>query len=77
MNVFLIAGTRPNFMKIAPIYRASLTFPNVSCRIIHTGPDSTTTTTCSSPFSMNWKSRRQPITWKLDQDPMRCRQPKS
>jgi hypothetical protein len=26
---------------------------------------------------MNWKSRRQPITWKLDQDPMRCRQPKS
>jgi UDP-N-acetylglucosamine 2-epimerase (non-hydrolysing) len=37
MNVFLIAGARPNFMKIAPIYRASLTFPKVSCRIIHTG----------------------------------------
>ena len=37
MNVFLIAGARPDFMKIAPIYRASLTFSKVSCRIIHTG----------------------------------------
>jgi UDP-N-acetylglucosamine 2-epimerase (non-hydrolysing) len=37
MNVFLIAGARPNFMKIAPIYRASLAFPKVTCRIVHTG----------------------------------------
>ena len=37
MKVFLVAGARPNFMKIAPIYRASLKFPGVDCRIIHTG----------------------------------------
>jgi len=27
MKVFLVAGARPNFMKIAPIYRASLQHP--------------------------------------------------
>ena len=37
MKVFLVAGARPNFMKIAPIYRASLAVPGVDCRIIHTG----------------------------------------
>ncbi len=37
MNVFLIAGARPNFMKIAPIYRASLAVPGVDCQIVHTG----------------------------------------
>ena len=37
MKVFLVAGARPNFMKIAPIYRASLAAPGVDCRIIHTG----------------------------------------
>lgn len=37
MKVYLIAGARPNFMKIAPIYRASLTAPGVDCRIVHTG----------------------------------------
>ena len=37
MKVFLIAGARPNFMKIAPIYRASLRCPGVDCKIIHTG----------------------------------------
>lgn len=37
MNVFLVAGVRPNFMKIAPIYRASLALPNVQCQIVHTG----------------------------------------
>jgi UDP-N-acetylglucosamine 2-epimerase (non-hydrolysing) len=37
MNVLLIAGARPNFMKIAPIFRASLRFPNVDCKIVHTG----------------------------------------
>jgi UDP-N-acetylglucosamine 2-epimerase (non-hydrolysing) len=37
MKVFLVAGARPNFMKIAPIYRASLEFPGVDCRIVHTG----------------------------------------
>ena len=37
MKVFLVAGARPNFMKIAPIYRASLAVPGVDCRIVHTG----------------------------------------
>lgn len=32
-----MAGARPNFMKIAPIYRASLAAPGVDCRIVHTG----------------------------------------
>lgn len=37
MNVLLIAGARPNFMKIAPIYRASLAHNSVKCSIVHTG----------------------------------------
>ncbi len=37
MNVLLIAGARPNFMKIAPIYRTSLDHAGVRCRIVHTG----------------------------------------
>jgi UDP-N-acetylglucosamine 2-epimerase (non-hydrolysing) len=37
MKVLLIAGARPNFMKIAPIYRVALKHPEVDCRIVHTG----------------------------------------
>lgn len=37
MLVYLVAGARPNFMKIAPIFRISSEYPNVSCQIIHTG----------------------------------------
>lgn len=37
MKVFLVAGARPNFMKIAPIYRASLKYDYVDCQIVHTG----------------------------------------
>lgn len=37
MKVFLVAGARPNFMKIAPIYRASLACNNIDCQIVHTG----------------------------------------
>jgi UDP-N-acetylglucosamine 2-epimerase (non-hydrolysing) len=37
MNVLLVAGARPNFMKIAPIYRASLAHDRVKCSIVHTG----------------------------------------
>ena len=37
MNVLLIAGARPNFMKISPIYRASLNHSSVRCSIVHTG----------------------------------------
>jgi UDP-N-acetylglucosamine 2-epimerase (non-hydrolysing) len=32
-----LSGARPNFMKIAPIYRASLAYSDIDCRIIHTG----------------------------------------
>jgi len=34
---FLIAGARPNFMKIAPIYREALRRKNLDCKIVHTG----------------------------------------
>ena len=37
MKVLLVAGARPNFMKIAPIYRASLAHESVDCSIVHTG----------------------------------------
>lgn len=37
MKVYLIAGARPNFMKIAPIYRASATHAEIECKIVHTG----------------------------------------
>ena len=37
MKVLLIAGARPNFMKIAPIYRESLKYDQVECKIVHTG----------------------------------------
>jgi UDP-N-acetylglucosamine 2-epimerase (non-hydrolysing) len=36
-KVFLVAGARPNFMKIAPVYREALNHPSVDCRIVHTG----------------------------------------
>jgi len=37
MKVLLIAGARPNFMKIAPIYRQALRHSQVQCKIVHTG----------------------------------------
>lgn len=37
LKVFLVAGARPNFMKIAPLYRASVTYDTVDCRLVHTG----------------------------------------
>jgi len=37
MKVILVAGARPNFMKIAPVYRAAKKYPDVTCRIVHTG----------------------------------------
>jgi UDP-N-acetylglucosamine 2-epimerase (non-hydrolysing) len=36
MKVFLVAGTRPNFMKIAPLYRESSKYDRVCCKIVHT-----------------------------------------
>ena len=37
MKVLLIAGARPNFMKIAPIYREAMRYKQVQCKIVHTG----------------------------------------
>ena len=37
MKILLIAGARPNFMKIVPIYREALKHNQVQCKIVHTG----------------------------------------
>jgi len=37
MLVYLIAGARPNFMKISPIYLESLKHKEIECKIVHTG----------------------------------------
>lgn len=37
MKVLLVAGARPNFMKIAPIYRESKKHDGAQCEIVHTG----------------------------------------
>lgn len=37
VKIFLIAGARPNFMKIAPIYREASKHGQVVCKIVHTG----------------------------------------
>ncbi|HDS15301.1 MAG TPA: UDP-N-acetylglucosamine 2-epimerase (non-hydrolyzing) [Proteobacteria bacterium] len=37
MKVFLVAGARPNFMKIAPIYHAAVGRAGLECLIVHTG----------------------------------------
>jgi len=37
LKVFLVAGARPNFMKVAPIYRASRKHSHVVCKLVHTG----------------------------------------
>ena len=34
MKVFLVTGARPNFMKIAPIYRVSLACSDVDCKVV-------------------------------------------
>jgi UDP-N-acetylglucosamine 2-epimerase (non-hydrolysing) len=37
MKTFLVAGARPNFMKIAPVFREALKHSQLECKIIHTG----------------------------------------
>jgi UDP-N-acetylglucosamine 2-epimerase (non-hydrolysing) len=38
MNITLIAGARPNFMKIAPILHAiEKSKSSITCRLVHTG----------------------------------------
>jgi UDP-N-acetylglucosamine 2-epimerase (non-hydrolysing) len=36
MKVFLVGGARPNFMKIAPLYREAQRYNQVQCKIVHT-----------------------------------------
>jgi len=36
-KIFLIAGARPNFMKISSVYREALRRERVDCKIVHTG----------------------------------------
>ena len=37
MKIILVAGARPNFVKIAPLYRAFLQYPDMHPQIVHTG----------------------------------------
>ncbi len=37
MRVMLVAGARPNFMKIAPIFHAAAGLDEIECLIVHTG----------------------------------------
>lgn len=37
MKIFLVAGARPNFMKIAPLFRTSRKQNKLVCRLVHTG----------------------------------------
>lgn len=37
MKTFLVAGARPNFMKIAPLFKTAAEYPAMDCRIVHTG----------------------------------------
>jgi len=37
MKVLLVAGARPNFMKIAPVCRQAQNYNNLECLIVHTG----------------------------------------
>ncbi|MGC8495372.1 MAG: non-hydrolyzing UDP-N-acetylglucosamine 2-epimerase [Syntrophobacteraceae bacterium] len=37
IKVLCIAGARPNFMKIAPIRREASKYPQIECKLVHTG----------------------------------------
>jgi UDP-N-acetylglucosamine 2-epimerase (non-hydrolysing) len=37
MKILSIVGARPNFMKVAPLHRAFLKYPDITSKIIHTG----------------------------------------
>ena len=36
-KVFIVAGARPNFMKIAPLYKRLGAAPDIEAQIVHTG----------------------------------------
>ncbi|QJW91168.1 UDP-N-acetylglucosamine 2-epimerase (non-hydrolyzing) [Spirosoma taeanense] len=37
MKILNIVGARPNFMKVAPLHRAFLAYPDIDSKIVHTG----------------------------------------
>ncbi len=37
MKTLLVAGARPNFMKIAPVYHEAANYPEIECKLVHTG----------------------------------------
>jgi len=37
LQILLVAGARPNFMKIVPLFRTAKTVDSLSCKIVHTG----------------------------------------
>lgn len=37
MKVLIVAGARPNFMKIAPVCREASKYPEIECKLVHTG----------------------------------------
>lgn len=37
LHIMLVAGARPNFMKIAPILHAFKKYKNIACTLVHTG----------------------------------------
>ena len=37
MKILSIVGARPNFIKVAPLHRAFLTYPAIESKIVHTG----------------------------------------
>jgi UDP-N-acetylglucosamine 2-epimerase (non-hydrolysing) len=37
VKILIAAGARPNFMKVAPLYREAHRYPQFQCRLVHTG----------------------------------------
>ena len=37
MKILTVVGTRPNFIKVAPLHRAFLNYPTIDSKLVHTG----------------------------------------
>ena len=62
MKLFLVAGARPNFMKIAPIARALDANGNdITYSVVHTGQHYDRE--MSQVLLMNWASSPPTISW--------------
>ena len=75
MKVFLIGGARPNFMKVAPIYREATKRKQVQCHIVHTGQHYDYE--MSQAFFEDLEIPEPNFFWKLAQGAMQFRPPKS